>query len=151
MSTAAIASIAVGGVAGVIFLLGIAFFTRGRWWPKTHKVSDEHDRPGTEKAELDSTALDVAKKNFDPTAHSDGNFYGGNINRNSAHDKGSVEADCNGILIPELHTTDKTQHKVMGNIRPAVELSGPTAAAELPNGLAGPRVFRTLDGWYELP
>lgn len=152
MSTAAIAGVAVGGVAGVIFLLGIAFFTRRRWWPKTHKVSDEYHQPGAEKPELDSTALDVAKKNFDPTAHSDGNFNGGDINRNSggAHDKGLVEADCNGILIPELHATDKTQHEVMGDVRPAVELSGATSAAE-PNDLSGPRVFRTLDGRYELP
>jgi hypothetical protein len=135
MSTAAIAGIVVGVVAGIINLLGIAFFIRRRWRPKTLKVSDEYHQPGAVKPELDSKALDVAKKDLDSTAHSNGNFYGGNMKR----------------LIPELHATNKIQHNVMGDVRPAAELSGPSAAAELPNDLSGPRAFRTLNGRYELP
>jgi hypothetical protein len=45
----------------------------------------------------------------------------------------------------------KIQHGVIGDVRPAVELSEPSAAAELPSNLSGPRVYRTLDAWYELP
>jgi hypothetical protein len=153
MNTAAIAGIAVGAVAGVIILLGIAFFTKRRWRPKTAKDSDEYHQPGVAKPELDSTALDFARKNLDPTAHSDSNFYGGDINREPSypHHKGLAEAGCNEILIPEIHAANKIRHEIMGDVRLAAELSGPSAVAELPSDLSGPRVFRNLDGRYELP
>lgn len=144
MSATAIAGIAVGAVAGVIILLGIASFTRPRWRPKTPKVSDEYHQLGFAKPELDSTALDIAKPELDPTAHSNGNFDDGDINReqSGAHHNGLVEAGYNQFLIPELHASDKIQHEVMGDVRPV---------AELPSDMSGPRVFRKLDGRYELP
>jgi hypothetical protein len=128
MSTAAIVGIAVGAVVGVIILLGIAFLTRRKWLPKTLKDSNEYQQPDFAKPELESKAVDGSKKHLVPTSHSVGNFYDGDINRESSG-----------------------QHEVMGDIRPPTELPGPNSAAELPSDLFGPRVYRNLDGRHELP
>jgi hypothetical protein len=132
MSTAAIAGIAVGAVAGVIILLGIAFLTRRRWLPKTLKDSNECHQPGVTKPELDPTTAGSSKTHLGPTS-------------------GLVEAGGNEILIPEFHATEKIQHEVMGDVRPMAELSGPSATAELPSNLSERRVYRAVDGRYELP
>jgi hypothetical protein len=131
MSTAAIAGIVVGAAIGVIILLGIAFLTRRRWLPKTLKDFNEYHQPGIAKPELDSMAVDNSKRRLDPRS-------------------GLVEAGCNEIIIPELHTTETIQHEAMGGERPLVELSGSRAMVELPSCLPGPNVYHALDGRYEL-
>jgi hypothetical protein len=125
MSTATIAGTAIGAVIGVIILLGIAFLTRRKWLPKTLKESNEYQQPGFAKPELDSTAVDGSKMHLDPTSHSDGNFYGSDIHRESSG-----------------------HYEVMGDVRPLAELPGPSSAANLPSELSGSRVYRTE---YELP
>ena len=124
MSTAAVVGIAVGVVAPVIILLGIAYLTRRRWLPKTSEDSKEYHPPGVAKAELDCTAVDDSQKHVDPTS-------------------GLVEADCDETLIPGPHAAEFR--------RPTAELSGPSATAELPSDLPGPRVHCSPDGRYELP
>jgi hypothetical protein len=153
LSTADMAGIAVGAVAGVIILLGIAFFTRRRWWPKTPKRSEEHHQPDFAKPELDSTVLDVPNRGLNATAHYNGNFYKGDIERepSGAHHKGLAEAGCNDIPIPELHAPDKIQHEVMGDVRPLAELSGPSMATELSSDFSQPGFHRIHDGRHELP
>lgn len=131
MSTAAIVSIAVGAAVSVTIFLGNAFLT-GRRWPRiTLKDSNEYHQPGVVKPELDSMAVDNSKRYLDPKS-------------------GLVEVGCNEIIIPELHATKTIQQETIRDERPVPELSGQSAAAELPSGLSGPRLYYTLYGRYEL-
>jgi hypothetical protein len=143
MGAGAIAGIAVGAAASVIFLLGIAFLIRRRWLARALKDSNEHPQPGIAKTELNSNEhhqSGIAKTELGSNEHHQpgiaktelDSIAVDNSEKCSNPRLGLVEAPCNETIIPEFHATKTIQHEAMGDERPVAELPGQITVAELP-------------------